>query len=235
MPGEKVGDLARKVAAVVDLRAVDGEDRVAVLQAGFGRRARRGHVIDQRALGLAEPEARRHVLVDVLDPDAEPAALDGAGCLELFHDIGCGLGGNGESDADVAARGAVDGGVDAHHLAVEVERRAAGVALVHGSVDLHVIVGTRPDVATLCGDDAGRDGAAQSERIADCDDPIADPRHAARELDVREGLAAGLDLEQCQIGALIGADQLGVILVLFWSKLTWILVALSITWLLVTT
>ena len=229
MPGEKVAIWRARSRLSLIFGAVDGEDRVAVLQAGFGRRARRGHVIDQRALGLTEPEARRHVLIDALDPDPEPAALDGTGCLELFHDIGRGRGGNGESDADVAARGTVDGGIDTHHLAVEVERRAAGVALVHGSVDLHVVVGTRPDVAALCGDDAGRNGTAQSERIADCDDPIADPRHAARELDVREGLAAGLDLEQCQIGALIGADQLGVILVVLVEAHLDSVPALSIT------
>ena len=33
------------------------------------------------------------------------------------------------------------------------------------------------------------------------------------ELDEREGLAAGLDLEQRQVGALVGADQLGLVLV----------------------
>src|SRR6185503_6454161 len=101
-------------------------------------------------------EARRRVLVDVLDLDAEPAAIDGATRFELLDHLRSGLGWNGEGDADVAARWAVDGGVDADHLAFQVEGRAAGVAAVHGRVDLHVVVGARADVATLRRDDAGR-------------------------------------------------------------------------------
>ena len=76
--GREAGDLAGEVAAVGDLAAVDGQDRVAVLEAGLGGGARRGDLGDERALGLAQAQARGRVLVDVLDLDAEPAAADRA-------------------------------------------------------------------------------------------------------------------------------------------------------------
>ena len=76
--GAEAGDLPGEVAAVGDLVAVDRQDGVAVLEAGLGRGTAGGDLADERALGLVQPEARRRVLVDVLDLDAEPAAVDGA-------------------------------------------------------------------------------------------------------------------------------------------------------------
>ena len=85
------------------------------------------------------------------------------------------VGRNREGDADVAARGREDRRVDADHLAVEVEGRAAGVAAVDRRVDLHeVVIGAGADVAAEGRDDAGRDRAAEAEGIADRDDPVAD-------------------------------------------------------------
>ena len=73
------------------------------------------------------------------------------------------------------AGGRDDGRVHADDLAVHVEQRTAGVALVDGGVGLQVVVvGTGVDVALLGGDDADRDRAAEPERIADRHDPVAD-------------------------------------------------------------
>ena len=58
-------------------------------------------------------------------------------------------------------------------------------------------------------DDAGRHRSAEAERVAHGEHPIADPRVVARELDKREGLAVGLDLEQGHVGARIGAHHGG--------------------------
>ena len=53
--------------------------------------------------------------------------------------------------------------------------RAAGVALVHRRIDLdEVVVGAVADVAAARRDDAGGDGAAEAERIADRQHPVAD-------------------------------------------------------------
>src|SRR5690606_6301119 len=99
---------------------------------------------------------RCRILVNVLDLHAEPAAADRAALLELRNDIGRGAGRYRERDADVAARRREDRGVHTDNLARQVERRATGVALVHGRVDLDEVVGTGADVAALRRDDAGR-------------------------------------------------------------------------------
>ena len=84
-------------------------------------------------------------------------------------------------DADRAAGRREDRGVDADHVAVDVEGRAAGIALVHRRVDLdEVVIGAGADVAAARRDDAGRHGAAEAERIADREHPVADARRACR-------------------------------------------------------
>ena len=51
----------------------------------------------------------------------------------------------------------------------------AGIAAVHRRVDLQeVVVGAGADVAAAGRDDAGGHRAAEAERIADGDDPVAD-------------------------------------------------------------
>ena len=62
-------------------------------------------------------------------------------------------------------------------LAVEVEQRAAGIAAINGGVGLDVIVVRAGiDVAVARRDDAGGHRAAEAERIADGDDPFAEPQ-----------------------------------------------------------
>ena len=97
--------------------------------------------------------------------------------LQLRDDRLDGVGRNVEGDADSAAGRREDRGVDADHVAVDVEGRAAGIALVDGRIDLdEVVIGAGADVAAARRDDAGGDGAAEAERIADRDHPVADAR-----------------------------------------------------------
>ena len=56
-------------------------------------------------------------------------------------------------------------------------------------------------------DDAGRHRAAKAERIANRKNPVAHARVLLRELDEREGLAVGFDLDQGNVGARVGPDQ----------------------------
>src|SRR3546814_4395779 len=88
------------------------------------------------------------------------------------------LGRDSEADADIAARRRDKRGVDADDVAVDVEHRAARIALVDGGVGLDIaIVGTAAGNAGVQGgDDACRDGAAKAEGIADRADPVAHPR-----------------------------------------------------------
>src|SRR5690606_687597 len=100
-------------------------------------------------------------------------------------------------------------GVDADHLAAEVERRPAGVAAVDRRVELdEVIVRSGTDIATTGRHDAGGDAAAEAEWVADRYHPVADTRRLFGEPDIRQ-LVVGIDLQQCKVGLWIGADDLG--------------------------
>ena len=89
------------------------------------------------------------------------------------------------------------------------------------------------DVAAAGRDDAGRDAAAETERVADGDDPVADLRRAAvAELDVGQRLV-GIDLQYGDVGARVAADQRAVYLLLS-CRITSTLAASPATWLLVT-
>ena len=145
-----------------------------------------------------------------MDLHADPAARDRALVLELADHGLDGVGGDREGDADRAARRREDRGVDADHVAVGVEGRAAGIALVDRRIDLdEVVIGAGADVAAARRDDAGRHGAAEAERIADREHPVADARGLSDELHIGE--RAALDLDQREIGARIGADHLGLV------------------------
>ncbi len=93
---------------------------------------------------------------------------------------------------------------------VEVDQRAARVARVDRRVGLdEVLVALRVDArAPERADDAGGDGVAEAEWIADRDDEIADfGAIAVRDLDVHE--VRCLHLEHSHVGARILADHLG--------------------------
>ena len=209
--GRHHADGLRQFARVLDRLAVDRGDHVAGLDAGLGGRTCRLRLIDQRALGLLQAEAVGDVGGDRLDLHAEPGAVDVAVLLELRHDHLRGLRRDVEADADRAAGRREDRGVDADHVAVDVEGRTAGITLVDRRIDLDVVVvGAGADVAAARRDDAGGDGAAQAERIADRDHPVADARLVLGELHIGEGLV-GVDLDEGKIGLRIGADHLGLV------------------------
>ncbi len=131
--------------------------------------------------------------------------------LKLADDGLHGLGRHRKADADRAAGGRDDRGVDADHFAFEIEQRAARVAAIDGGVGLDVVViGAGIDVAVARRHDAGGDRAAQAERVADGDDPFAEAKRiGVAELHRLERLGR-LDPQHCQIGLLILADNLGL-------------------------
>ena len=152
---------------------------------------------DQRAFRLLQAEAVGDILRHRLDLHADPAARDRAVVLELADHALDGVGGDREGDADRTARRREDRGVDADHIAFGVEGRTAGIALVHRRVDLdEIVIGAGADVAAARRDDAGGDGAAEAERIADRDHPVADARGLVGELHIGERTALDLDQRQ---------------------------------------
>ena len=128
--------------------------------------------------------------------------------LQLVDHRHRGLRRHREADADRTAGRRDDRGVDADHLAFEVEQRPARVAAIDGGVGLDVVVvGARLDVAIARRHDAGRHGAAEAERIADGHHPFAEPQlFRIAEFHRLERLL-GLDPQQRDVGLLILADQ----------------------------
>ena len=115
---------------------------------------------------------------------------------------------HGKADAERGAAFGDDGGVDADHLAVHVEQRAAGIALVDRGVGLDVaVVRAGLDVAVACRTIPSGDRTAEPERVADRHHPVADLGGVAvAELDERQRVA-GVDLQQRQVGLAVGADD----------------------------
>ena len=106
---------------------VDGEDHVARLEAGLGRRAafRRS---SQGAAGLPRPKLSASDWSTDWMVTPRPAALHLAGGHELALDVHRDVDRDRERKALVAAAAGIDLRVDADHLAGHVEERAAGVA-----------------------------------------------------------------------------------------------------------
>ena len=206
-----LGDDARQRAHLFDVLIVEFQDDVAVVDTGLVGGATVVHAGDHGAGDVLQADRFGDVGGDLLDADAKPSAAGMAVFAELHHHALGEVGRDRKADADRAAGGGVDGGVDADDVAVHVEQRATGVAAVDGGVGLdEVVVGALADVAAAGGDDTGGDGAAEAEGIADREHPVADALDVAiAELDGGQRVIGG-DLEEGEVDAVILADQGGL-------------------------
>jgi len=123
----------------------------------------------------------------------------------------CGRSRNCESNADIATGRREDRRIHTNHFTLHVEGRTAGVTAVHGRIDLdEIVIRTRTDVATARRHDAGGYRAAKAERIANGHRPFTDLRRIIGKVDIGKVLVA-LDLQQRQVGPLVGTDQGGFV------------------------
>src|SRR6202171_3132190 len=206
-----VGDDARQILWLLDVLAVELDHDVAGLDAGGLGRALVLDAGDQGAARGLDVEAFGDLVGALLDADAEPAAAQLAELPELIDHAGHRLGGHREADADRAAGGRDDQGVDADHFAIEVEQRSAGIAAIDGGVGLDVaVIGAGVDVAVARGDDARRHRAAEAERIADRDHPFAEAQFVGIAELHRDQRLYRFEFQHREIGLLVGADQLGL-------------------------
>src|SRR5215467_6057196 len=211
LPDRRVGDDARQIAHFLDVLAVELDDHIARLDAAGLRRPLLVDASHERAVGRLDAEALGDLVGHLLDAHAKPAAPGLAEILELIDHRKRSLRWHREADADGSAGGRDDCSVDADDLALEVEQWTARIAAIDGGVGLDVVVvGTGVDVAIARRDDAGRDSAAEAERVADRDHPFAEPQTVGiPELDRLE-LLVGLDAQEREVGLLILPDQLGL-------------------------
>src|SRR5271167_2510367 len=117
----------------------------------------------------------------------------------------------GIRNTDRSARRREDCGVYPDDIAFHVEGWSAGIALIHRRIDLdEVVIGTGTNVTATSRNDTSRHRPTKAERIADCDNPVANTRRHFCKLDVRE-ITAAIHLDEGKISARIGADHLGII------------------------
>src|SRR4029453_1078546 len=115
-----------------------------------------------------------------------------------------------EAEADRTAGRRNDQRVDADDLAFEVEQRSAGIAAVDGGVGLDVVVvRSLADVAVARRYDAGRDRAAEAERVADRDHPFAEPQLVGIAELHRDQRLHRLELQHRNVGLFFHPDQFG--------------------------
>jgi hypothetical protein len=153
------------------------------------------------------PKVSAKLAGHVLDQHAEPAAADPPLFLELLDHVHGDIDGDREGQPHEAAGAAVDLGIDADHLAVEVEQRPAGVAGIDGDVGLdegHIVLGGQ--VAALGADDAGRGRVLEAERRADGEHPFAH-LEVRRRADLHRRQVIPSTFKQRDVAALVGADD----------------------------
>jgi hypothetical protein len=166
------------------------------------------HRVDRCSLGLAQTEGLGQFLGHLLDDDADATPADLAAGAQLRLHLHRDIDRNGKGDAHEATRTAVDLRVDADHLALHVEQRAARIAGIDGDIGLdegHVVLLrqrarplalTMPAVTLL--------SKPNGEPIATTHSPtLRTPGSPKRTV----GRAGGLDLDQRDIGSLVGTDD----------------------------
>ena len=122
---------------------------------------------DQRALRRGQAECAGDIRRDGLDLNADQPMFDRAVLHQLRDDLLRLMGRDRKSDADAAAVGRIDRGVDTHDGAVDIDKRAARIAVVDRCVDLkEIVVWTTVKVASASGNDPGSDRGSDAERIA---------------------------------------------------------------------
>jgi len=197
------------VTGVADGFAIELGDDVAATEAGTVGGTARGDFGEEGAGGFLEVEFAGEGGGDVLGQDTEVTAVDLAVGDEGFEDIAAHVGGDGETDALIAAGTRDDGGIDPDQAAIGIDECAAGVAGIDGGIGLdEVLVGKPEGGATGGADDAHGDGLADAERIADGEGDVADLNDVA----VGEGGGrelVGVNFQDGDVGLVVPSDDPG--------------------------
>ena len=169
------------------------------------------HPADQGALPALKAEGLGQGRVDVLHADPQIGAFYLARLDQLFHDLQGEVDRYRKADADIAAAARKDSGIDADQLAAQIHQRAAGVAGIDRGVGLNeVLIAADVQTAAAQGaDDAGGDGLAEAERIADRHHEIAYPERL-RVGRCQRAQVFRRDFDDRDVGLRVRADHLGL-------------------------
>ena len=187
--------------------AIDLGDDVTGFDAGLGRRFTVQDAGHQGTGGMFHAKGLGRVFIHVLDGHADPAAADLFAALDLFHDAGRHVAGDGKADPLPAGD---DGRIDADDLTLHVQQRTPAVAGVDGGIRLQEVVKrTGMDITVLGRKDTGRDRVVQSKRIADGQQPLPYQQGVGiAELEERQ-ILFGIDLEQGKVGVFVRSHDRG--------------------------
>src|SRR6266849_2320151 len=168
-------DDAGQFPGILDRLTIYRGNDVARFNAGLCCRSILLRISYQRALRLLQTHAVGDILGYRLNLNTDPTAADASLVLELSDHVLYRRCRDRKCDADTATGWRIDRGVYADDLALHIEGRATGIALVNGRVDLNeIVVGTTSDVTAAGRNDTGRYGTAQTKRVAYRKHPIAD-------------------------------------------------------------
>ena len=217
--GPMLGDLLGKLGRTVYFDAVDLDDHVARANAGrMGRpfRIDFGDIDSARLpnagfltlLRLEELFGQRNIL------NAEHRALHDSVLLQVDDHFLDDRRRNGERIADVSAAARLDQRIDADQLAFRVDQRAAAVARIDRRVGLDErleaeLARQRLQATAFGAHDAGRNRAAQVERAADGEHPLAQTQ-VVRVAHRDRRQVRRVDLNERHVGRRVGPDHLRV-------------------------
>ncbi len=168
----------------------------------------------ERAARLAEADGFGHVLrgprrcaTPISPRETRPSRAQLVADADRFVDR------DRERDAHVAARARIDLAVDADHFAAHVDQRTARVAGVDRHVGLDRTAASSPVSRCLALHDAGGHGVLEPNG-----EPMAITHSPTRSLEMSPTFTAGRPVASIlttrDVGALVGADQLGLELAL---------------------
>ena len=209
LSGRNGSDIHRQILRAGDFLAIDRLDDIARLQTGRRRWTFWHHARQQRAAVIRQTQRLGGRAGQRLRLHPNIAARDLAGLLQLRRHGADGVRRDREPDADRPAGGGIDRGVHPDDLAVLRKQRPAGVAVIDRRIHLdELVVGASTDIAGDRRDDTGGDRTAEAERVTHRDHPFA-RFHVARlaEFDIGQ-LAAGIDLENGDVGPFVPAQHL---------------------------
>ncbi len=201
-----------QVVAGFHRSAVHAGDDVAALESGLFRRAAGFDVHNHHAVRRTQLLQRNGIGAQLfLETDANGAARHAPLRNNLVIDADGRGGGQCEADAFISAAAGDDSGVDADHFSGQVDERTARVAGVNRRVGLQESLELVPDAADtraiFRADDSRSDSSLQSERTANGQDPIANLHTVGVTELRRRKILVGFNLDHCQVGVFINADN----------------------------
>ncbi len=207
-------DIRHQFGALGYFLAVDAGDGVADFQSSLVGRTARHHAGDCHAGSRTVYAGDRRILHRI-EHDADRAARNFVlRPGQLVVNLDYGLRGQRKTHTRIGVGLAQNRGIDADHFPVHVDQRPAGVAGVDRGISLNksLELAAGHDVAPFGRNDSRRHGLRQAERTANGQNPVAHLHAVGIAHLRRRQRAVNVDLDHGQIGFLIGADDLGVML-----------------------